>query len=111
MTCSSLPGVAAGAKHRKFPQLKIHPTLSSKRRPLQGGRLRYRSVNQQQVYKTLEMLSAEGTNQYWAVVPAEQVVSKWDFMYLIEVMDRHGNGKIYPDLNREMPYVVVKLQR
>ena len=45
------------------------------------------------------------------MVPAEHVVSKWDFMYLIEVMDRHGNGKIYPDLNKEMPYVVVKLQR
>ena len=36
---------------------------------------------------------------------------KWDFMYLIEVMDNNGNGKIYPDLNKETPYIVVKLIR
>jgi hypothetical protein len=27
------------------------------------------------------------------------------------VMDRLGNGKIYPDLEKETPYLVVKLQR
>ena len=32
-------------------------------------------------------------------------------MYLIEVMDNKGNGKIYPDIEKETPYVVVKLQR
>ncbi len=32
-------------------------------------------------------------------------------MYLIEVMDNRGNGKIYPDLNKETPYVVVRLVR
>jgi hypothetical protein len=32
-------------------------------------------------------------------------------MYLIEVMDNNGRGKIYPDLNKELPYVIVKLIR
>jgi hypothetical protein len=32
-------------------------------------------------------------------------------MYLIEVMDNNGNGRIYPDLNKETPYVFVKLIR
>jgi dienelactone hydrolase len=32
-------------------------------------------------------------------------------MYFIEVIDNRGNGKIYPDLEKETPYVVVKLQR
>jgi hypothetical protein len=32
-------------------------------------------------------------------------------MYLIEVMDNCGNGKIYPDLEVETPYVVVQLDR
>ena len=31
--------------------------------------------------------------QYRAVVPGEQIVSTWDFMYLIEVIDAHGNGR------------------
>ena len=32
-------------------------------------------------------------------------------MYFIEAMDNEGNGRIYPDLNKETPYIVVKLQR
>jgi hypothetical protein len=36
---------------------------------------------------------------------------KWDFMYLIEVMDNCGNGKIYPDFSVEKPYIVVRLKR
>jgi hypothetical protein len=32
-------------------------------------------------------------------------------MYLIEVMDNNGNGRIYPDLNKETPYRFVKLIR
>jgi dienelactone hydrolase len=32
-------------------------------------------------------------------------------MYFIEVIDNRGNGKIYPDLEKETPYVVVRLQR
>jgi len=34
-----------------------------------------------------------------------------DLMYLIEVMDNRGNGQIYPDFNRETPYIVVRLSR
>ena len=30
-------------------------------------------------------------------------------MYYIEVLDRYGNGAIYPDLNVETPYVIVNL--
>jgi hypothetical protein len=32
-------------------------------------------------------------------------------MYFIEAMDKDGNGRIHPDLSKETPYVVVKLQR
>jgi hypothetical protein len=32
-------------------------------------------------------------------------------MYFIEVMDKQGNGRIHPDLNKTTPYIVVKLQR
>jgi hypothetical protein len=74
-------------------------------------RLRYRSVNQHQDYQTLATMPTGKKDQYRGVVPAEHVVPKWDFMYLIEVMDNLGNGKIYPHLEKEAPYVVVKLQR
>jgi len=73
--------------------------------------LRYRSVNQHQDYRTLPMLSTGKKNIYQTVIPAEHVIPKWDLMYFIEAMDEQGNGAIYPDLEKETPYVVVKLQR
>jgi hypothetical protein len=74
-------------------------------------RLRYRSVNQEQDYQTLPMLSTGEKDIYQVIVPAEQINPKWDFMYFIEVMDNKGNGRIYPDLNKETPYIIVKLIR
>src|SRR5215510_2664875 len=74
-------------------------------------RLRYRSVNQYQDYRTLEMTPTGKNDQYQAVIPAEHVLPQWDLMYFIEAIDNRGNGKIYPDLEKETPYVVVRLQR
>lgn len=74
-------------------------------------RLRYRSVNQEQDYQTLEMRPTGEKNAYQVVVPAGEIDPTWDFMYLIEVMDNNGRGKIYPDLNKETPYRIVKLIR
>jgi len=74
-------------------------------------RLRYRSVNQHQDYRTLPMLPTGQQDRYQAVIPAEHVAPTWDLMYLIEVMDDQGNGAIHPDLNKETPYVVVRLLR
>jgi hypothetical protein len=73
--------------------------------------LRYRSVNQHEDYRALPMLPTGEKNQYRAVIPAEHLSSKWDLMYFIEAMDEQGNGTIHPDLEKETPYVVVKLQR
>lgn len=74
-------------------------------------RLRYRSVNQRQDYRTLEMAPTGARDQFRAVIPAEDLPPAWDVMYLIEAMNKNGNGRIYPDLNRETPYIVIKLQR
>lgn len=74
-------------------------------------RLRYRSVNQYQDFRTLEMKPMGKKDEYRAIIPAEHVVSKWDLMYFIEAIDNRGNGKIYPDLEKETPYVVVRLRR
>ena len=74
-------------------------------------RLRYRSVNQEQDYQSLPMDPSGEKNSYQALVPAGQINPKWDFMYFIEVMDKKGNGRIYPDLNKKTPYIIVKLNR
>jgi hypothetical protein len=74
-------------------------------------RVRYRSVNQRQDYKTLEMIATGEGHKYKAVIPAEDIKPTWDFMYFIEVMDQQGNGRIHPDLNIETPYIIVRLQR
>jgi dienelactone hydrolase len=78
---------------------------------IKSVRLRYRSVNQYQDYRTLEMAPTGKRDQYQAVIPAEHVLPKWDLMYFIEAIDGRGNGTIYPDLEKETPYVIVKLQR
>lgn len=73
--------------------------------------LRYRSVNQKLDYATIRMISATEKDVYEAVIPAEEINPKFDLMYFIEVIDSEGNGKIYPDLMEETPYVFVKLIR
>jgi hypothetical protein len=74
-------------------------------------RLLYRGVNQDLEYQALPMLPAAEKDSYQAVIPADQINPKWDLMYLIEVMDNNGKGSIYPDLNKETPYIIVKLTR
>ena len=41
----------------------------------------------------------------------EHISPTWDFMYLMEIMDNRGNGRIYPDLNKDTPYIVVRTGR
>lgn len=75
------------------------------------ARLLYRGVTQYQDYKTLEMIETDKKGEYKVVVPGRDIEVQWDFMYLIEVMDNNGNGTIYPDMEKEAPYVVVRLDR
>jgi len=74
-------------------------------------RLNYRSVNQDVEYQTLPMLPTGEKDIFEAIVPADQINPKFDFMYFIKVMDNDRNGIIYPELNKETPYIIVKLIR
>ncbi len=74
-------------------------------------RLRYRSVNQKLDYLSMPMSADSGGELYQAVVPAQQIDKRFDFMYFIEVMDKNGNGRIYPDFEVETPYIIVELER
>jgi hypothetical protein len=73
--------------------------------------VRYRAVNQHQDFRALPLLPTGEKDQYSVEIPAKDIDPKWDFMYFIEAMDNAGNGRIYPDLNKETPYVVIKLDR
>jgi hypothetical protein len=74
-------------------------------------RLRYRSVNQHLDYETLPMEPTSEKDVFQAVVPANKINPRYDFMYFIEVMNNNGQGLIYPQLDKETPYVMVKLVR
>ncbi len=78
---------------------------------VQSVRLRYRHVTQFEEYETLDMQPAGEPNSYAATVPAEALSRQWDFMYFIEAIDAAGNGTMWPDLAKDMPYVIVKVQR
>ena len=89
--------------------LTIHAEVSANA-GIKWVRLRYRSVNQMLDYSTLPMVGI-GKNKYQATIPANEINAHFDLMYFIEVMDKNSNGKIYPDMNRETPYVIVNLKR
>jgi len=74
-------------------------------------RLLYRHVTQFEDYQSVEMQYDESMNRYRAEIPADFVINRWDVMYLIECIDAFGNGRLYPDLESEMPYVIVHLNR
>ena len=73
--------------------------------------LRYRPVNQRLDYQTLLMARAPGEDNYRATIPAEQIDPKWDLMYFIEAIDEAGKGVMFPNQEKETPYIIVHLDR
>jgi hypothetical protein len=74
-------------------------------------RLRYRHLTQFEDYKSLEMKLDSQSGLYSATIPGDFIIPKWNLMYFIEVMDNKNNGKIYPDLEQQTPYIIVELER
>ena len=74
-------------------------------------RLRYRHATQFEDYRTEAMQHDPQTGLWTATIPGEFVVPQWDLMYFVEAVDTYGNGRMYPDMEVEMPYVIVKLDR
>jgi hypothetical protein len=74
-------------------------------------RLRYRHVNQKEDFATAEMTLDAKTGLYSARIPGAFVDPQWDLMYFVEVVDRQGSGRIYPDVDVETPYVIVSVKR
>jgi hypothetical protein len=74
-------------------------------------RLRYRHVNQKEDYQTADMPLDAQTGFYAASIPASFIDARWDLMYFVEIVDPQGNGRIYPDLEAETPYIITSVKR
>lgn len=71
-------------------------------------RLRYRHLTQFEDYQTAEMKRDARSGLFEASIPASFVNPAMGLMYFVEVVDRGGNGRMYPDLDSAAPYVVVE---
>ena len=89
-------------------QIKVTATDPS---GIASVRLRYRHLTQFEDYLDLEMKPNSEPNSYAATVPGEFIVPRWDLIYYVEVIAKNGQGVIWPSFEKELPYVVVKLQR
>ncbi len=78
---------------------------------IKAVRLRYRHLTQYEDYESAEMKLNPKTGLYTALIPGTFITPKWDLMYFVEAIDKAGNGRIYPDLEVEAPYVIVPVQR
>ena len=74
-------------------------------------RLRYRHVNQKEDYQSADMLPSGNGGLYQAYIPGWFVTPQWNLMYYIEVVDKRAKGRIYPDLERETPYIMLDVKR
>jgi hypothetical protein len=73
--------------------------------------LQFRNVNQYLDYTMLPMKPTGVKDIYRVTIPAEKFDPKWNLQYLIEMMDNKNRGFIYPDLNKQTPYIVTSLVR
>ncbi len=74
-------------------------------------RLRYRHATQYEDYQTAEMTLDAKTGNYTARIPSSFADPKWALMYFVEVVDKTGAGRQFPDLETETPYVVAAPKR
>ena len=74
-------------------------------------RLRYRHLTQFEDYKTVEMTMDPRTRKHTGTVPGSFIIPKWDLMFFVEAMPEQGVGRRIPDLEHEMPYVIVPVKR
>lgn len=76
-----------------------------------SARLRYRHLTQFEDYHLREMTLDPKTGLYTAQIPGSFITPEWDLIYFIEALDIHGNGRMYPDLETDTPYIIVSVAR
>ena len=78
---------------------------------LEWIRLRYRHLTQFEDYQSVEMAWDPQLKKFAASIPGNFIVPQWDVMYSVEAVDQQGHGRKVPDLEEEMPYVIVPVKR
>lgn len=78
---------------------------------IKSVRLRYRHATHYEDYKTEQMQYDPQAGLRSATIPGEFVVPQWDLRYFIDAIDSQGNGRMDPDMEIEMPYVIVSVDR
>lgn len=101
-----VPGEPPAVTLQPIQGLQVSARVTSKA-GVKWVRLRYRHVTQYEDYQTAEMTLDPKTGLYTASIPQSFVDPKWDLMYFVEAVDGQGNGRMYPDMETETPYVVV----
>jgi hypothetical protein len=74
-------------------------------------RLRYRHLTQFEDFQSVEMAWDPQLKRFRAAIPGDFIVPQWDVMYFVEAVDQQGRGRKAPDLEKEMPYVIVPVKR
>jgi len=74
-------------------------------------RLQHRAMNQYLDYEMIPMTPTGEKDVFQATIPADRIDTHYDLLYLIEMMNNDGKGFIFPDVNKETPYFVVRLIR
>jgi hypothetical protein len=90
--------------------LTIQATVESEP-GLQWVRLRYRHLTQFEDYESVDMTFDPDAARYVATIPGSFIVPEWDLMYFVEALAKNGDGRMAPDMEREMPYVIVPVKR
>lgn len=103
--------LSSGKAARQGEDFSVSASVTSPASAIASIRLRYRHVTQYEDYQTAEMTFDASTRSYKGRIPASFIDPKWDLMYFVEVIDRAGRGRMYPDLEKDTPYVVVSVQR
>ena len=101
----SRPSVAESGR-----DLVIAATIASTAK-LEWIRLRYRHLTQFEDYESAELIFDPDTRKYVATIPGSFIVPEWDLMYFVEALAETGNGRMVPDMEEEMPYVIVPVRR
>jgi hypothetical protein len=89
--------------------LTISADKTNRRAKIFGVRLRYRHVNQAEVWRMVEMELAGG--KYRAVIPADYTDSPFPLQYHFQVRNESDGARPYPGLQpgwRGQPYFVVR---
>ena len=78
---------------------------------IESLRLCYRAVNQTLDFKSIEMKPTGSAGEYSGTIPAGEIDPTYDLMHYFEVVDSNHRGKIFPDFNVGMPYVITHVVR